>query len=801
MNWIKKNVRDTLLVIAIILSIYASVVGTVALNNDDNQSGMRVGTYVPTVVSPSITNSTLTSGKIVVSSTGGLQADGVVQGSLESLNADAIVVASDAPAAVIAYATVLQAGGGLVWVCDGTSDEVQINAAIATLTTGGVVYLTTGHFYIAAPITIADLDNITLEGTGRSKTSGTSTAASYNFTTICLANNSNCNMINVTHSTRTSWNIIIQHMTLWGNYSNQTSGEGISLNTSISKVIDVSVEWVKNDAFHLTAPNYATETSNGTQFRDVYVRETNGNAWEADSYVYDTYFENCYVSGVRGAHDAWYISGGGGFRFNFCEMDNCEQRGIALISTSKVRISNCSFSAAMTGSQVYIYNSNQIIVTANNFYPGSLSNYPIEFGAGGSCDMITIDGNIFFQGSRAIRTYVSVFTNCAITNNIFKGQNSSPPIYDISAMSSWFIKNNTGYIVPGEIRTYSGSLVAGLVGLPVMAWQNPNSTALTVTARTLITTPSTAAAVGDLGRATTVAVVEDAEDVWNEAFASTVTLTNKALSVLTESGAAITTGGVDLHVTTEGAFTAAVPSGYTATATGDGTGGYVTVSGSPATLVDGADITVTGTGHILVTVTSVCTNAVNTTYVERGTNCVAFTVPVTVDTNDLVAVETHTSLDLSTVTYLLLKLRATTTTAAGDYQLLLDDTAGCASPLYSYNLPVMTANTTALVCLAVNGGAVGAGSSTHIGLKYTDAHSVANVIYIDDIRGVTVGTELFNDLALNSTAYTSADSVTASAPLYVGAKNSDGLDCIIMYSQTQATTDLVGTYYVTAQGQ
>lgn len=40
------------------------------------------------------------------------------------------VVASDAPAAMLAYATILQAAGAPVWVCDGTADEVQIQAAI-----------------------------------------------------------------------------------------------------------------------------------------------------------------------------------------------------------------------------------------------------------------------------------------------------------------------------------------------------------------------------------------------------------------------------------------------------------------------------------------------------------------------------------------------------------------------------------------------------------------------------------------------------------------------------------------------
>ncbi len=50
---------------------------------------------------------------------------------LGTLGASAWVIASDAPTKIKAFATVLQAGGYPVWVCDGTNDDVEIVAALA----------------------------------------------------------------------------------------------------------------------------------------------------------------------------------------------------------------------------------------------------------------------------------------------------------------------------------------------------------------------------------------------------------------------------------------------------------------------------------------------------------------------------------------------------------------------------------------------------------------------------------------------------------------------------------------------
>jgi hypothetical protein len=304
-----------------------------------------------------------------------------------------------------------------------------------------------------------------------------------------------------------------------------------------------------------------------------------------------------------------------------------------------------------------------------------------------------------------------------------------------------------------------------------------------------------------MGLATTVAVVEDCEDVWDEAHASTCTLTNTT-GALTETGAALLTGANELHITGAGTFTFALPSGYTATVA-NGTATVAPTGAVSDTLVIDSGAT---TGTITVTVTSVVTCAVDTIMTERGTNCLKFTIPATVDTNDIMATEIIAPTDISTATHIMFKARATTATAASDFQLLLDETAACASPSYSLNFPALgVAATTYLVVLAINGGAAAGATCDAIisvGLKYTKASPAANTLYIDDIRAITVGSGLFNNLALDATGTT--DSVTGTAPMYVGPKattaGTDDYDTVVMVSATAATTNLVGGWYITGQG-
>ncbi|MDD5081785.1 MAG: glycosyl hydrolase family 28-related protein [Dehalococcoidales bacterium] len=86
-----------------------------------------------------------------------------------ALGASAYVIANDAPAAIKTWATILQTAGFPVWGCDGTADDVQIQAAItaAAAGNGGIVQLSDGRFTLSAPLVLAS--NVWLRGNGADK--------------------------------------------------------------------------------------------------------------------------------------------------------------------------------------------------------------------------------------------------------------------------------------------------------------------------------------------------------------------------------------------------------------------------------------------------------------------------------------------------------------------------------------------------------------------------------------------------------------------------------------------------------
>jgi len=83
-----------------------------------------------------------------------------------TLGATAWVVASDAPASIIDYASFLHDNGFPVWLCDGTDDNVEMQAAIDALPAGGrKVMLSEGTFHIAATVNVNKM-GLSMEGQG-----------------------------------------------------------------------------------------------------------------------------------------------------------------------------------------------------------------------------------------------------------------------------------------------------------------------------------------------------------------------------------------------------------------------------------------------------------------------------------------------------------------------------------------------------------------------------------------------------------------------------------------------------------
>jgi len=114
-----------------------------------------------------------------------------------------VVAANDAPNHVKQRAD---------YVCDGTADDIQIQAALDALPApGGGVCLSGGNFTISS--TIALPDNATLGGVGYA-------------TTIELAASSDTVMIDNDDQSSGNSNICIRNLTLDGNYANQSAAVG-----------------------------------------------------------------------------------------------------------------------------------------------------------------------------------------------------------------------------------------------------------------------------------------------------------------------------------------------------------------------------------------------------------------------------------------------------------------------------------------------------------------------------------------------------------------------------------------------
>lgn len=133
------------------------------------------------------------------------------------------------------------------------------------------------------------------------------------------------------------------------------------------------------------------------------------------------------------------------------------------------------------------------------------------------------------------------------------------------------------------------------------------------------------------------------------------------------------------------------------------------------------------------------TVAVDATDKKYGTNSVKLTVVAASVANELLAAEAIPSTDISSGSTIRFWVKCSVATAAGDLQLLLDDTAQCASPVHTLNIPVLVANVWAQVELAYNGAVTGSNAIISIGLKQvTDLG--ACTIWIDDVEYKTTTT-------------------------------------------------------------
>jgi hypothetical protein len=135
-------------------------------------------------------------------------------------------------------------------------------------------------------------------------------------------------------------------------------------------------------------------------------------------------------------------------------------------------------------------------------------------------------------------------------------------------------------------------------------------------------------------------------------------------------------------------------------------------------------------------VDSDCTVAVDDVDYQENNSCLKFTVAAGAGAGDILATQAISTKDLSNDTGVTFAIKSSVATAAGDLQLLLDETASCASPSETLSVPALTANEWQVVTVDYAGADSDRDAVISIGLKYTTDLG-ACTIRLSEVKSIT----------------------------------------------------------------
>ena len=362
-----------------------------------------------------------------------------------------VVAASDAPAHVKAQAD---------YVCDGTADNVEIQAAIDALPViGGTVQLSQGTFTAAAQISLKKLCSLIGSGGGRA-------------TTIILADNVNDDVLSYIQTDSASSFVYIGYLTIYGNKANQTSGNGILIDwDGTNTVKDVEIDRVYVNG----ADDDGIKVDNSAW--GIHIHDCNSESCDVNAYYLkgnQSYIHDCYAS------ESYY-----GFRIvninmfmNNCYALNSTDYDFYFQGCNQVKASNCkAFSAAGNSGGFYIrdtvYSSFVNIeshgktgagVDIRNSSNNLLSNVIVQGNSGtydsgiktrdtainnivNSLNISDCTVGILEQGSSNNNSFINGYIDTATV---------ATPATIIGAKS--YVNGISSYISRGEIRTISGTI-------------------------------------------------------------------------------------------------------------------------------------------------------------------------------------------------------------------------------------------------------------------------------------------------------------------------------------------------------
>ncbi len=402
------------------------------------------------------------------------------------LSADAMVFASDAPAIDRFMASAMKhLYGARVQVCDGTADETEFMAVATDLGTNGLISASSGNFYIGAAIT-GSWSGIHLQGAGQAATTFNQAYAGDVFDISC-------------------YQAVFNDFQVIGDHATYASGSGMkmALNESI----------LRNILIKEFAECGIESDSAGARILTQYVavRAVNNEQYgmKLTSFDRDSLMQGCSFSG--NLLDGFY-SEGWGHRFIGNWISDCGGHGIYARAPIWVESGNEIQDNGEEGVHLFGVSggSRSAIITGNNFMDNGQTTdntyYSIQIETSVTANTNWIDhitiaenhfvcytaanqaaGHIYFNGHK------SNYRDTTINNNTMNWGDTGP-IKDAATFGVYgiLVKDNQGYIAPGEIRTYAITLTAGAEHT-VTYIQNPFTQAVWVAGATFnLTTAATA---------------------------------------------------------------------------------------------------------------------------------------------------------------------------------------------------------------------------------------------------------------------------------------------------------------------
>lgn len=143
------------------------------------------------------------------------------------------------------------------------------------------------------------------------------------------------------------------------------------------------------------------------------------------------------------------------------------------------------------------------------------------------------------------------------------------------------------------------------------------------------------------------------------------------------------------------------------------------------------------------TVDSDFTVSADTEDYKRGSASNKFVIAAGASAGDI-ATDSITSVNLAKYDYIEFWIKSTVATSAGNLKILLDDSASCASPIETLNVPALTANTWKYCRVALSNPHTDT-AIISVGLEY-DSDLGACTVHLDDIKAVKNDTSTWTKL-------------------------------------------------------